>query len=158
QSPVLQSQANVKPEVQASEISPTMGKSIVRSGSLIEPDSQTTQMTEVKAPLLPSSEKPLLERRKEVVEKVVEPKEEKSISDQAATNLSDKPVKQGSNEGAYTRHLMKVSSKHYTLRLTEVANKSAGKAFIAKYKLGSNASYYRVKEEGVDKYVVVYGE
>jgi len=156
---VLQPQppANVKSEVQALKVSSAPSKSIVESGSLIEPTTQTTQMTEVKVPLLPPSEKPLLQRHKEAVEKVGEPKEEKRV-EQTTAALSAKPIRQNLNEDSYTKHLMKISPKHYTLKLTEVTSKSAGKVFIAKHKLGSNAAYYRVREGGADKYVVVYGE
>ncbi len=143
-------QTNVPTVSQIRDNSESVNKSIVETSSLVEPvSSKTTENSEVKAPLLLPSQKSKVPA---VVGVKSEPLPADKHQSEAALAEPETP------ENSYTKKLMKKDPRHYTLKLKDVTSEAAAKAFIAKYKLGSNVSYYRVQIDGVDKYIVIYGE
>lgn len=146
-------QTNVPPQIQAPTPPPRTG-SIVESSSLIEPDSGMTSTSEVQAPLVRSSQKPLVGLKKKEAEKEVAQKPTHVPPKKSSTRQIS--AKSESTSNHYTKQLAQKNPSHYTLKLTDGYSKAAINALMTRYKLGSNAAYYQSSE--TSKYVLVYGE
>lgn len=155
-----------KPLVQALP-SPQIQAPVASTQPIVQDSTQMAENAQVKAPLI-------LRPQQSIVRDVVkvnpqplpqnEPLQNLVTSDSAVSKkVSEKKNEHATKsppqkQSAYTKQLMKKDPAHYTLRFKDMASETASKAFIAKYKPGTNAAWYPVRIQGADKYVVVYGE
>lgn len=142
--------------------------SMVQTSSLIEPESKSIEQARqvplkvVEKPfvaavkvrdsnaLIPASP-PRTQNTDSMVERDAEVESEK-------TQAAVKKAADVHTNVLSTKQMDKKKAAHYTLKLVELGSKTAAKAFIIRYKLGSHATYYAVNQKGVVHYVVAYGE
>jgi DamX protein len=76
---------------------------------------------------------------------------------QAKVYLANNKNDHSSSNKSNNKHVLVENSGHYTVQLLGSSNPAALKTFIAKHRLGDEATYLRSTRQGKDWYTLVYG-